>query len=116
MNEEVPSDLKRSLFHAIVTHPVAVGMLFLAGLVFGSISYQRLALELMPDISYPTITVRTVYEGAAPQEVETQVTRQVEEALATTDGLVRMESRSRPGLSDVQLGFSWGTDLSRGSQ
>ena len=116
MSGEVSDDPKRSLFYAVVTHPVAVGMLFLAGLVFGSISYQRLALELMPDISYPTITVRTVYEGAAPQEVETQVTRPIEEALATTDGLVRMESRSRPGLSDVQLGFSWGTDLSRASQ
>ena len=58
------------LFRAVVTHPVAVSMVFIAALVFGFVSYQRLAVELMPDISYPTITVRTGYEGAAPQEVE----------------------------------------------
>ena len=104
------------LFHALVTHPVAVGMVFLAALVFGFVSYQRLAVELMPDISYPTITVRTTFEGAAPQELEAQVSRPVEEALATLDGLVQLESRSRPGVSDVVLGFDWGTDMPGASQ
>ena len=56
------------LFRALVTHPVAVGMVFLAALVFGFVSYQRLAVELMPDISYPTITVRTDFEGAEKRD------------------------------------------------
>ncbi len=99
------------LFRQVVTHPVAVGMISLAALVFGWVSYQRLSVELMPDISYPTITVRTVFDGAAPEEVEAQVSRPVEESLATLDGLVRLQSRSRAGGSDVVLGFDWGTDM-----
>ncbi|MBW1877482.1 MAG: efflux RND transporter permease subunit [Deltaproteobacteria bacterium] len=103
--------LLAAIFRQVATHPVAVVMFSVAALVFGWVSYQRLAVELMPDIAYPTITVRTVFDGAAPQEVETQVSRPVEEALATLDGLVTIESRSRAGSSDVVLGFDWGTDM-----
>jgi hydrophobic/amphiphilic exporter-1 (mainly G- bacteria), HAE1 family len=106
----------RGAMHSLIVHPVAVCMIFLAALVFGFVSYQRLAIELMPDISYPTITVRTVYDGAAPQEVETQISRPAESALATLDGLVSIESRSRAGVSDVVLGFDWGTDMSAAMQ
>jgi len=105
-----------TVFRAVVLHPVAMTMVFLAALVFGVVSYQRLPVELMPDISYPTITVRTAFEGAAPQEVETQVSRPVESQLATLDGLVEVESRSRAGQSDVVLGFDWGTDMSASAQ
>jgi len=107
----VKDGLLAAIFRQVATHPVAVVMFSVAVLVFGWVSYQRLAVELMPDIAYPTITVRTVFEGAAPQEVESQVSRPVEEALATLDGLVTMESRSRAGSSDVVLGFDWGTDM-----
>jgi HAE1 family hydrophobic/amphiphilic exporter-1 len=106
------SSAERALFAFVVTHPVTMVMMFVAAVVFGSVSYQRLPLELMPELSYPTITVRTTYEGAAPQEVETQVSRLVEESLSTLDGLVSLESRSRAGVSDVVLGFDWGTDMS----
>ena len=99
------------LFRFVVEHPVAVAMLFLAAAVFGYVSYQRLPVELMPDLAYPTITVRTGYDGAAPQEVEQDVSRPIEEALATLDSLVTLESRSRAGTSDVVLGFRWGTDM-----
>lgn len=91
-------------------------MVFLAAIVFGAVSYQRLATELMPDISYPTITVRTEFEGAAPQEIESQISRRIENQLATLDGLVTLESRSRAGLSDVVLGFDWGSDMADASQ
>ena len=105
-----------AVFRLVVDHPVAMTMIFLAATVFGVVSYSRLPLELMPDISYPTITVRTEFDGAAPQEVETQVSRPVEARLATLDGLVTLESRSRAGQSDVVLGFDWGTDTSVASQ
>ncbi len=113
--ENAPPDVG-SVLGLFVARPVAVTMAFLAALVFGWVSYQRLPLELMPDISYPTLTVRTSYEGAAPAEVEQQVARPVEEALATLDGLVRLESRSRAGGADVVLGFDWGADLSAAMQ
>ena len=91
-------------------------MVVLATLVFGLISYQRLGLGLLPDISYPTLTVRTELEGAAPQEVEELVTRPLEESLSTLEGLVSMSSRSRPGGSDVVLEFGWGSRVDLAAQ
>ena len=73
------------------------------------------AADLMPDLAYPTITVRTEV-SVAPEEVETQISRAIEEALATTPGLVEAESRSRAGMSDVVLEFAWGTDMNRAAQ
>lgn len=91
-------------------------MIFIAALTFGTVSYMRLPVELMPDIGYPTITVRTTFEGAAPQEVEAQVSQPIEEQLATLDGLVTLESRSRAGSSEIVLGFDWGSDMAAASQ
>lgn len=105
-----------NLFSLVVRRPVAVWMIAIAACVFGLVSYGRLPLDLMPDLAYPTITVRTEAEGYAPEEVETQVSRPVEEALATTVGLVELESRSRAGMSDVVLEFTWGTDMDRAAQ
>ena len=107
---------RHQLFRALVDHPVGVLMVFLGAAVFGLVSYNRLALNLMPDISYPSVTVRTEVPGAAPEEVEDQVSRPVEEALATVQGLVELESRSRAELSDVVLDFGWGTDIDQAAQ
>lgn len=100
----------------VVSRPVAVVMVFLAALVFGLVSYMRLPIELMPDMSYPTITVRTAWDGAAPQEVETQISQPIEESLSTLNGLIDLQSRSKAGSSDVVLGFDWGTDMAGASQ
>src|SRR5690606_23169521 len=95
------------------THrPVAVGVVFLALVVFGALSYLRLPLALMPELSYPTLTVRTEYQGAAPEEVENEVSRPIEEALGVIGGLRRVSSVSRAGVSDVVLEFSWDTGMS----
>ncbi len=91
--------------------PVAVLMVFFAAIVFGYFSYSRLALRLMPEMSYPTITVRTEYPGAAPEEVETDISRPVEEALGVIAGLRRTSSVSRAGVSDVVLEFAWDTSM-----
>lgn len=105
-----------SLFERVVRRPVATWMIAIAAAVFGLVSYQRLPLNLMPDLSYPTITVRTEVPGYAPEEIESQISRSIEEALATTPGLVELESRSRAGMSDVILEFAWGTDMNKASQ
>ena len=86
-------------------------MVFLGLIVFGAKSYNQLALNLMPDISYPTITVRTEYPEAAPEEVETLVSRPVEEALGTVNNLVEISSTSSAGLSDVVLEFTWDSNM-----
>ena len=106
----------QGFFGAVADHPVAVLMFFAATVVFGSVSYERLPITLMPDISYPTLTVRTEVPGAAPEEVESEISRMLEAALATTEGIVELESRSRAELSDVVMEFAWGTDMDQASQ
>jgi len=98
---------------SFLTHrPVAVSMVFLAAVVFGLLSYQGLPVTLMPELSYPTLTVRTEYPGAAPEEVENDVSRRIEEQLGVVGGLRRMSSISRAGVSDVVLEFAWDTPMS----
>ncbi|MEM8993245.1 MAG: efflux RND transporter permease subunit, partial [Acidobacteriota bacterium] len=92
--------------------PVAVLMVFIAAVVFGFFSYSRLPVTLMPELSYPTLTVRTEYPGAAPEEVENDISRPIEDALGVVGGLSRIASISRAGVSDVVLEFSWSTDMS----
>ena len=76
----------------IVDRPVAILMVFFATVVFGFFSFLRLPVSLMPELSYPTLTVRTEYPGAAPEEVENDVTRPLEEALGLIGGLRRISS------------------------
>ncbi len=91
-------------------------MVTVACVVFGVFSYQLLPVELMPDITYPSLTVRTEYSGAAPEEVEENVTRPLEEALGVVSGLTRISSVSRAGLSDVTLEFTWETAMNQSWQ
>ena len=94
-----------------IRRPVTVTMLVLAALIFGYVSFDRLAVNLLPDISYPSLTVRTEYVGAAPEEIENLISRRIEEAVGVITGLVEVSSISRAGISDVVLEFDWDTDM-----
>ena len=94
-----------------IRRPVTVTMLFVAIAVFGGISYGRLALNLLPEISYPTLTIRTNYEGTAPAEVENLITKTVETAVSVANNVIRVSSISKPEVSDVILEFSWRTNM-----
>ena len=94
-----------------IRRPVTVTMLFVAIAVFGGVSFGRLALNLLPEISYPTLTIRTNYEGAAPAEVENLITKTVENAVSVVNNVVRVSSVSKPEVSDVILEFSWRTNM-----
>ncbi|HET8646395.1 MAG TPA: efflux RND transporter permease subunit, partial [Vicinamibacteria bacterium] len=98
-----------------VRRPVTVAMVTVAVVLFGLVSLQRLPLTLLPELSYPSLTVETKFAGAAPGEVETLITRPVEEAVGILAGVRRISSRSRPGLSQVTLEFAWGRDMSLAS-
>lgn len=91
--------------------PVAVLMVFLAAVVFGYFSLGQLPVTLMPEMTYPTLTVRTLYPGAAPEEVENDVSRPIEEQLGVVSGLNEISSISRAGVSDVVMEFVWGTSM-----
>jgi HAE1 family hydrophobic/amphiphilic exporter-1 len=111
------NDLKKmsktagDFFKFTTTRPVAILMVVIGICVFGYISYQQLPLNLMPDISYPSLTVRTEYSGTAPEEIETSISRPVEQELGVVDNLVSIQSISKAGQSDVILEFTWDTDM-----
>jgi hydrophobic/amphiphilic exporter-1 (mainly G- bacteria), HAE1 family len=90
---------------------VTVSMFAVALVIFGFVSFTRLPINLLPDITYPTLTVETKYPGAAPGEVETLVTRPIEEVVGIISGVKRLTSVSRPGLSQVTLEFEWGRNM-----
>lgn len=100
-----------SIVHVAVRRPVTVAMFTLAVLLFGMVSLNRLAVTLLPDLSYPTLTIRTDYPGAAPAEIEQLINRPIEEALGTARGLSQLTSIARANQSDVILEFAWGTDM-----
>ncbi len=90
---------------------VTVMMAAVTGLLFGAIALNELPVNLLPELSYPTLTVRTEWPGAAPSEVETAISEPVEEALGVVRGVRKLVSSSRTGQSDVRLQFAWGTDM-----
>ncbi len=98
-----------------VRRPVTVSMLTVAVVMFGFVAFQRLPINLLPELSYPSLTVETRFPGAAPAEVESLVTRRIEEAVGILPGVRRIGSRSRPGLSQVTLEFVWGREMALAS-
>ncbi|MDA2936881.1 efflux RND transporter permease subunit [Acidobacteria bacterium AH-259-A15] len=94
-----------------IRRPVTVSMFIVAVILFGVVSLDRLALNLLPDISYPSLTIQTDFEDAAPEEIESLVTRPIEEVVGVVSGLTRMSSVSRPGQSEVVLEFGWDTNM-----
>ncbi len=100
-----------SLIKASIQRPVTVSMFVVAVMLFGLVSLDRLALNLLPDISYPSLTIQTDYEDAAPEEIEALLTQPIEEAVGVVPGLTKMYSVSRSGQSEVVMEFGWDTDM-----
>ncbi|MEM6701218.1 MAG: efflux RND transporter permease subunit [Acidobacteriota bacterium] len=94
-----------------VARPVTVFIFAVAAVVFGSVAFRSLAVDLLPDISYPSLSVKTELEGAAPTEIESLVTKPVENAVGVVNNVVRVRSSSRADVSEVTLEFSWGTNM-----
>jgi len=90
---------------------VTVAMVGIAILLFGGVAFQRLPVNLLPEITYPSLTLETRYPGAAPAEVEALLTRPIEEAVGVVAGVERITSVSRPGLSQVTLEFGWDREM-----
>jgi len=95
----------------VTTRPVAITMFMIAIAVFGLVSLGKLPMDLLPEISYPTLTVRTAWPGAAPEDIEDRLSVRIQESLATLPSLVRTSSVSRAGYSDVVLEYQWGADM-----
>src|ERR1051325_3389020 len=94
-----------------IQRPVMMAMISSIIILLGGISLTRLPVDLLPDISQPTISVRVNYTGVGPLEMEELVTRPLEQQLSAVSGLEQMNSTSQEGTSNIQLNFTWGHDL-----
>lgn len=100
-----------SLTRLAVNRPVTTLMACLIVVLLGWMSLRRLAVDLMPDVTYPTISITTIYEGAGPDEIETLITRPMEQAAGSVHGVEQILSSSMEGSSSVRVRFAWGTDI-----
>ena len=101
----------RRLIEIATERRVTIVMFTVAVLLFGMVSLSRLSVNLLPELSYPTVTIRTELPGAAPVEVENLLTKPIEEAVGVIRNVRLVRSVSRSGQSDVTLEFLWGTDM-----
>jgi HAE1 family hydrophobic/amphiphilic exporter-1 len=99
------------LSRVAVHRPIFTIMVALIVIILGGVSLIRLPIDLMPDITYPTLSISTTYENASPEEIEELVTRPIEEAMSAVPGVEEVTSFSTEGSSNVRVTFGWGTDL-----
>ncbi len=101
----------RRLIEIATERRVTIIMMMTAIVLFGMVSLSRLNLNLLPDISYPTLTVRAELTGAAPVEIENLLTKPIEEAVGVVRNVRLVRSVSRSGQADITIEFLWGTDM-----
>ncbi|HYC89212.1 MAG TPA: efflux RND transporter permease subunit [Thermoanaerobaculia bacterium] len=106
----------QKLAEICIRRPVFASMIVLALVVVGAAGYAQLGIDRYPSVDLPTVTVRTQLPGAAPEEVESLITQQVEEVVNTVDGIDELRSVSGPGTSNVIATFKLDRDLETATQ
>ena len=99
-----------SIYKTAIQKPVTTALIFVAVIVIGLFSLSRLPIDQFPEMDPPYITVMTTYAGASASEIETNVTKIIENSLTSVDGLKELTSSSRDNMSVVSLELEWGTD------
>ncbi len=99
-----------------INRPVMTTMGLLVFVIFGAIAFFGLNLDLQPDVEIPFVTIQTIYPGAGPKEVETLISKRLEDAISTVTGIERIESYSLDGASIVIIEFKIGKDVSVANQ
>lgn len=100
-----------SLARTAINRPITMYMICSVIILLGAISLTRLPVDLMPDVTYPSITIRVSYPGVGPLEMEELVARPIEQAVAAVAGVEQINSTSSEGSATVRLNFTWGTNL-----
>ena len=95
-----------------VNRPITTLVIYIAIIVLGIYSLSKLAVDLIPDISYPVIVIYSDYPGASPQEVEENLTKVIENAAALSSNVKKITSTSREGHTMITVEYEWGTDMS----
>ncbi|MGE4565555.1 MAG: efflux RND transporter permease subunit [Victivallaceae bacterium] len=104
-----------SLSEFSVNRPIFVSMLSCIVLILGGIGLRYLPVDLMPDITFPALTISSEYEDASPEEVEELISRPIESAMSAVPGVKEVTSTSTEGISSVRVSFNWGTNLDEAS-
>ncbi len=99
------------LASSAIHRPIMTAVFYMVIIILGAIAFMRLPIDLMPDVSFPAITVRTNYAGVGPEEIEKLITEPIERALGSAPGIEEITSDSSEGSSSVRVNFVWGTDL-----
>ncbi len=99
-----------------IKRPSLIIVLFSIFFLLGFIGYKNLSYELMPDFNQPVVVIKTVYPGAEPNEVETSVSRKIEDALANLEGVDYLVTKSLPNASIIIANLKYGTDLDKTMQ
>ncbi len=99
-----------------INRPIMVTMGILVLMIFGAIAYTTLNLNRTPEVDIPFITIQTIYPGAGPKEIETQISKKIEDAVATVSEIKRIESYSLDGVSIVMIEFNLSKDVDVASQ
>src|SRR4028118_2191206 len=105
-----------SISEIAVKRPLLVTTIFTVLILFGFLSYQQLSYNLLPKFEANVISVATVYRGASASEVETNVTKRIEDALSALEGLDRIQSTSQEGASIVIIQLKNGIDVTQAQQ
>ena len=99
-----------------IERPSLIVVLFSLFFLLGLIGYKNLSYELMPDFNQPVIVIKTVYPGAEPAEVETSVSRKVEDALSNLEGVDYLVTKSLPNASVIIANLKYGTNVDNAMQ
>ena len=100
-----------AIYKSSINKPITTGLIFVAVIIIGLFSLSRLPIDQMPEMDPPYITVMTTYPGANASEIETNITKIIENALNSVDGLKNLNSTSKDNLSVVTMEFEWGLNL-----
>lgn len=100
-----------AIYKTAINKPITTGLVFVAVIVLGLFSLSRLPIDQMPEMDPPYVTVMTTYAGANASEIETNITKLIENSLNSVDGLKNITSNSRDNISVVSLEFEWGSDI-----
>ncbi|MBQ1213408.1 MAG: efflux RND transporter permease subunit, partial [Tidjanibacter sp.] len=103
------------IYETSVKKPISTALIFVAVIVFGLFSLKNLAIDQLPEMDLPAISVITTYTGANAEDIETNITRRIEDGLNTVSNLKEITSKSSDGVSLVSLEFEWGTNLDEAS-
>ena len=99
-----------------IRRPIFITCVVILMLAVGILGMKKLGVDLFPDVTFPVVTVQTIYRGAGPQEIETLISKPLEDEISTLGGLKRLTSVNQEGISQVIAEFTMETDVKYAEQ